>query len=160
MAAAFFVLSAVGMFMAAYGQLEASRQNASLLEEKADFLSLQADEILERNEINNKLIKRHARQLKSEQFTTGISRGLGEVSRLEMLEETAQLAGEQIGRNTREARFEAFSLEKEAISLERGAREVRKAGILGVTTTLLGGGANLARSTPGTDTKIPSLGAN
>ena len=135
-----------GLFVAStamqmYGQYKSGKNQASLLQQEAEFNRIEAAEIINRMEINNDLLFREAHEFQGTQVASMASAGGGmSASRMQILMETATRASEQASRNAREAQWEAQAKLIGAGSKERSAGQVEQAGVLGAAATGAGAG--------------------
>lgn len=121
-------LAVAGMGMQVYSRWKQGRAEASAYQEQASLLGLQAEEIMARAQINNDLIAQEGQKLRGRQTTVFAAQGVdvNSVSALAKLEDTARQVSEEIYRNTRDARYEADVLQKEAGFQRRYAKEAKR----------------------------------
>ena len=95
--------------MAAYGQWQAGSAQAEASRNQAQLNLLQAEEVLQRNEINNNLILESALSFTGTQATqmAGSGTSLGGESNRRLIANTMQTAAKQIQLNNRTAEWEA-----------------------------------------------------
>jgi hypothetical protein len=145
MAAPMLVAAAMaGNTLQAYGQYKASLIQAKQLNLKAGLLDIEAQEILDRNAINNFIIGREGLRLQGAQLSALASSGRTTGQSFAPLEETARRVIEEQILNERVAVFEASQRRFEAAQSRFLAKETRKAGVISAFSTLLTGSANTA----------------
>lgn len=139
-----------GAAMKAYGQWKAAEAQANAKREQASLLDMEAGEILARTDINNDLLAQDAIRFSGRQAASMAASGGGvSATSSAILEETARLASEEMGRNLREAKWEAHMKNIEADSMRRSADQFEKAGKIAAIGSILGSGAKIAGSKPG-----------
>lgn len=142
-------IAAVGVGLQVFGQLRAARDQSNSLLRQAEISDVRANEVLERNEINNTLLREELHIAKGNFLA---ARGtLGESSTYLQLENMSRNVTRQIDLNTREAEFEANMIRLGADIDRREAKDRRRAGRLQAFTTAAGGLASIMRARPGTE---------
>lgn len=141
-----FSIASTGLQM--FGQYQEAKNQASLLQEEAGLLKMEANEIIARAQENRNLLFEEARKFQGTQVAKFAGSGGGlSASRMQLLMETANSAAEQATRDAREAQWSASQRIRTAESKERAAGQVREAGVLNLFGTAAAGGFQVARAT-------------
>lgn len=143
-------IAAVGTALNAFGQYKESKAQAESLRQQSMIDGLRADEILERNEINNQLLAEDTEKVIASQSVALAAQGqdLSGTTAMGILENTIRASIHQRERNNREAEFEARMIRFGARSQQGRAGEFESAGRLKVAGTLAFGASSIYRNSP------------
>lgn len=134
----------VGTGLSVYGQIKSAQDQADIDSQKATLARVQAQEVLDREQINDANMQQSTLRAKldfgSAFAATGRQGGIG--SQLELQRQ----ADEQIALNDREANFQAKMLQAGADMNDQLASETRTSGYINAAGTLLGNTGKLASS--------------
>jgi hypothetical protein len=121
--------------------LKSSKEQADAMRRQAELNRLKAQEILERNRINNELTLLEAEGLSADQIVGGAARGIagGSQATLGTVQKIQELAARKIIRDTRNAEFEATMARLGANIDVKAAGEVEKAGAWNAFGAAIGG---------------------
>lgn len=133
-----------------YGTYQSSKAQAEALRRQALLDRQRAEEVLERNKINNDLLFGRATQMMATQQVSfaGSGRALSATT-LAVMANTMDLAAEQAIRNNREAQWEAMMINLGADSSDIAAMRVRKAAKLNALGQAFVGALNIYSAMPG-----------
>lgn len=123
-----------GALLSSYAQFQASRAEAKLLRRQSELLDLSAEQIIELNEENTRLIREDVDKLQGTARTKFAAGGV--VTDLEALSQIAVKGEEEIRMRTEEAEFNAEMARLEAEIMRENARATRRAGTLRAIGTL------------------------
>lgn len=139
------VLAAIAVtstVISAYGSIQESEARAEQARREAALKRMQADEVLDRAEINAGLMDRQGKRLISSQVASfGASNVSLGASQYGLLSETERNVDEQIQLMRRDAEFRAKMLREGASSADVLAGQIQSAGYWSAAGTLLGGGS-------------------
>ncbi len=131
-----------GALLSAYGQFQASRAEAKLLRRRSNLLDLSADQILELNDENTRLIRDDIKKTQGAATTKFAAAGVG--TDLEALADIARIGEQEIRIRTDEAEWNAEMKRIEARITRDNARATRRAGTISAISTILSGGGKAA----------------
>lgn len=102
-------LMAIGTGVSIYGTMKAAKDEKRYRKLQAQLANQEADEILLRNEINNRLLYRESKQLlgKQQVAIAGSGRSVGGMTSLELADQVMQNTALSVALQTREAQFNA-----------------------------------------------------
>ena len=148
---AMLAVAVIGTAISAYSKIQASRARAAAARGQALLNFKTGEEILERNELRNKFLKRAGLEFEAKQATSLVKRGLSSTSGtgLLLLEDTQNRVAEQIALNNREAAFRAAIVQRHGIQGLQGALDTERAGYIAGLGTFAYGSATAIRSEPG-----------
>jgi hypothetical protein len=148
----------------AWSSYTSAKQQAAAQRQQAELDNLRANEILERNRINNELTLIEAQGLSSEQIVSGAARGIagGSQATLGTVQKIQELAARKILRDTREAEFDALQARLGGQTRLEAAKEIQKAGAFNAASSLLSGAyqAGSLQLKNDVDTKSGASGQN
>ena len=127
--------------------MKAAQEQERLMKEQALMDDMKADELLERNEINNELIRKDTEKFMGEQSAAlaGKGQSLSGVTAMGLLEDTYRSMLEDIARNNRDAEWEAGMIRLGASSTRDAAKRTKKAAWIGALGTGLSGAGTAAK---------------
>jgi len=104
----------IGTGVSIYGQIKEGEERARAYEMDAELRNMQANEILRRQRINERIIMSEARELQGEQVASYAAAGVdvGAGAPLMMAERTLQKARERILMEFQEARYTAENIKR------------------------------------------------
>lgn len=155
---ALVALAAGSALISAYGQYKSGQAQSEAMQQQAELGFLRAEELLERNKINNDLLMESALSFTGTQAAQTAASGvaMGETSRKQMAQ-TMQTAARQIQLNNRAAEWEAEMARLGANSQLKSAGQIETA----TNISAIGGlGFNLFstyNSKPAKDTTSPDF---
>lgn len=145
MAAAAIPLAVGGGLLSAYGQIQAGKAQAAAASRNAAIKRLQAEELLQRVEINIGEVFRESRIIAGTQASSYAAAGVGlDGTPLLVIEETLARATEEAALMRRDANFQASMLRAGADIEERQGKDLKKASYIGAAGSLLGTAFNVA----------------
>ena len=144
-------LSLIGTGISAYSQFQSSKNQAKAMRAQALLDIQNADELLRRSKVRNKIFEEQGIEFQANQATAIQKKGIdsGSGTALLLLEETSDRIKEQIIMNNKETAFDQSIARLNAQQLINGARDTEMAGILSALGTASFGAAQAGRSAPG-----------
>lgn len=146
--AAAAAIAAVGTVVTVAGQLQASKAQREAAEASAASKRFQADEILNRFEINSAVMRRDQFTTQAKQAAAYVHGGVdvGSGTTLLMLEDTARKISDQLIMDEKEAQYKANVLRQGGEVDERLGSEIRKAGQISAFGSFLSGSYSTYRA--------------
>lgn len=143
-------LGAIGLATQIFGGMSAANAEAEARREQARLDYKKAEELLDRNQINNALLRRRAdRHQGLQKVQIAASGRAQDATTAALIQETYDLVEEQIDRNTRAAEWEASAVRAGAESSFNAADNIETAGTITAIGRGLSGFANLYDKAPG-----------
>lgn len=131
--------------MSAYGQIKAGKAQAAAARRNAEIKRMQANELLDRAEINIGEVFREGRIMAGNQASSYAAAGVGlDGSPLMVIEQTLARASEEASLIRRDAEFSAKMLRLGADIEVRQGKEMERAAKWGAAGSLISTGANIA----------------
>ena len=145
MAAAAIPLAIGGGLLSVYGQIQAGKAQAAAASRNAAIKRLQAEELLQRAEINIGEVFRESRIIAGTQASSYAAAGVGlDGTPLLVIEETLARASEEAQLMRRDAQFQAKMLRMGADIEQRQGKDLRDASYISAAGSLLSTGFNIA----------------
>lgn len=139
-----------------YGQYQAGKAQADAMRQQAQLNLLKATEILERNDINNELLRESALVTQGTQVAQTFASGKTLASTRNLVEQTMQTAKRQIELNTRAAEWEARMVRMGAESSIGAADKVQEAAMISSLATAGFGMARAYSNAPSYSSDTPT----
>ena len=141
----------LGSGMQAYGQWEASKQNAKALDYNASMMQIQAADAMQRAAVDVADLRKQTDELQSAQTASYAAQGV-DVSKgvpVALAEDTDARANEDARRIWRNATYQAWGLQMDASKTRQDAARTKKGGRYAAASTLFGGAVGGAKSVLG-----------
>ena len=151
LALAFGGAQLLGSGIQAYGQYEASKQNAKALDYNASMMQIQAADAMQRAAVDVADLRKQTAELQSAQTASYAAQGV-DVSKgapVALAEATDAAANEDARRIWRNATYQAWGLQTEASQTREQAARTKKGGRYAAMSTLFGGTVGGAKSALG-----------
>lgn len=148
LALAFGGAQMLGSGIQAYGQFEASRQNAKALDYNASMMQIQAADAMQRATVDVADLRKQTDELQSAQTASYAAQGV-DVSKgapVALAEDTDARANEDARRIWRNATYQAWGLQMDASKTREEAARTKKGGRYAAMSTLFGGAVGGAKS--------------
>lgn len=138
----------LGSGIQAYGQWEASKQNAKALDYNASMMQIQAADAMQRATVDVADLRKQTAELQSAQTASYAAQGV-DVSKgapVALAEATDAAANEDARRIWRNATYQAWGLQMDASKTREEAARTKKGGRYAAMSTLFGGAVGGAKS--------------